>query len=96
MENLGLPKELRRKKLGAAGGRVMTISPEEDLAKHIRLMVDYDDGSTDVFAVPEATLQQGASEVVRMIAEWQREVLKSRSDCWRAGAEGVCAELDPC
>lgn len=50
------------------------IHPESDLAKHVRFTVEYDDGSMDVFAVPEATLQQGALEVVRIIAgEWQRD-----------------------
>ena len=38
----------------------MTFTPEEDLAKHLRFTVEYEDGSFDVFAVSEATLQQGA------------------------------------
>ena len=38
----------------------MTFTPESDLAKHVRFTVEYDDGSMDVFAVPEAILQQGA------------------------------------
>ena len=47
----------------------MTFTPEEDLAKHIRFQADYDDGSKDCFAVPEATLQQsGVPAVLPTIA----------------------------
>ena len=53
----------------------MTFTPEEDLAKHIRFQADYDDGSKDCFAVPEATLQQsGVPAVLPIIAwEWQQD-----------------------
>ena len=29
----------------------MTFTPEQDLAKHIRFIAEYDDGTTDVFAI---------------------------------------------
>jgi hypothetical protein len=53
----------------------MTFTPAEDLAKHVRFQAYYDDGSTDVFAVPEATLLQGGvAAVLPSIAwEWQRD-----------------------
>ncbi len=53
----------------------MTFTPAEDLARHVRFQADYDDGTTDAFAIPEATLQQGdAPSVLRTIAhEWQRD-----------------------
>ena len=43
----------------------MTFTPEEDLAKHLRFIVEYEDGSRDAFAVPGATLQQDALEIRR-------------------------------
>ena len=52
----------------------MTFSPERDLVKYPRFVAQFADGSSDVFAVPEATLQQGALEIVHIIAgEWQRD-----------------------
>ena len=52
----------------------MTVCPELDLANHFRFIVMYDDGSEDVFAVPESTLDQGDLGVLRIIAgEWQRD-----------------------
>ncbi len=53
----------------------MTFTPAEDLAKHIRFQADYADGSTDVFAVPEATLLQGGVPAVLPIIahEWQKD-----------------------
>ena len=46
-----------------------------DLARHIRFQADYDDGSTDAFAIPQGTLQQDdAPTVLRTIGhEWQRD-----------------------
>ena len=50
----------------------MTFTPEQDLAKHIRFIAEYDDGTTDVFAIPEATLMQRTLAIVPIIAgEWQ-------------------------
>jgi hypothetical protein len=53
----------------------MTFTPAEDLARHIRFQAYYDDGSTDCFAVPEATLLQGdVFAVIPIIAwEWQKD-----------------------
>ena len=54
----------------------MTFTPEKDLAHHIRFIAEYEDGSNDVFAVPECTLRQGPSAVgiARLVAgEWQRD-----------------------
>ena len=77
----------------------MTFTPEKDLANHIRFIAEYEDGSNDVFAVPECTLRQGPSAVGiartrcgRMAARW---VFEGRSDCWcaLAAASGVYAEL---
>ena len=51
----------------------MTFCPEGDLARHLRFLVEYDDGAMDAFAMPQATLQQGTSWVIVTIAgEWQR------------------------
>jgi len=53
----------------------MTLNPKEDLAKHVRFIAEYDDGSEEVFAVPQATLDQGpgALRIARVVAsEWQR------------------------
>jgi hypothetical protein len=53
----------------------MTISPEEHLAKHVRFIAEYEDGSEEGFAVPQATLDQGpgALGIARIVAgEWQR------------------------
>ena len=44
-------------------GCLMTFTPEEDLAKHLRFIVEYEDGSRDAFAVSGATLQQDALEI---------------------------------
>ena len=36
---------------------MMTFTPEKDLANHIRFIAEYEDGSSDVFAVPECSLE---------------------------------------
>ena len=47
----------------------MTFTPEKDLANHIRFIAEYEDGSSDVFAVPECSLNQD-----RIVAhEWQAD-----------------------
>jgi hypothetical protein len=51
----------------------MTVCPELDLANHFRFIVMYDDGSEDVFAVPEATLDQGPDALQIIAAEWQAD-----------------------
>jgi hypothetical protein len=53
----------------------MTFTPAEDLARHVLFQADYDDGSTDCFAAPEATLLQGGVPAVLPIIawEWQRD-----------------------
>jgi hypothetical protein len=54
----------------------MIISPEEHLAKHVRFIAEYEDGSEEVFAVPQCTLDQGpgALSIARVVAgEWQRD-----------------------
>ena len=54
----------------------MTFTPEADVKNHVRLLALYDDGSTDMFAVPECTLQQGpgAAGIARLVAgDWQRD-----------------------
>ena len=53
----------------------MTFSPERDLVKYPRFVAQFADGSSDVFAVPQATLDQGsAAGIVRIVAgEWQRD-----------------------
>ena len=51
----------------------MTACPELDLANHFRFIVMYDDGSEDVFAVPEATLDQGLDALQIIAAEWQAD-----------------------
>ena len=51
----------------------MTVCPELDLANHFRFIVMYDDGSEDVFAVPEATLDQGLDALQIIAAEWQAD-----------------------
>ena len=33
----------------------MTVNPQGDLKNHIRFIAEYEDGSSDVFAVPECT-----------------------------------------
>ena len=50
---------------------LMTFTPEEDLAKHVRFLLAYSDGSMDVFAVPEATLLQGGVPAVLPIIAWE-------------------------
>jgi hypothetical protein len=47
------------------------------LAKHIRFQADYDDGATDAFAVPEATLQQGGVPAVLRIVAWVWQTIVS-------------------
>ena len=53
----------------------MTFTPEADLKNHIRFIAEYEDGSSDVFAVPECPLQQGPMQrIARFVArEWQRD-----------------------
>jgi hypothetical protein len=34
----------------------MTLTPEKDLAQHVRFIAMYEDGSRDVFAVAQTTL----------------------------------------
>ena len=56
----------------------MTLSPTEDLARHVQFIAVYEDGSRDVFAVPECTLDQGPriDALIRIVArEWQRDGL---------------------
>ena len=48
----------------------MTMDPC-DLAKHVQFQAEYDDGSTDVFAVLEATLLQGGVPAVLPIIAWE-------------------------
>ena len=46
------------------------------LGQHLHFIAEYEDGTTEMFAVPQATLDQGPGEkgVVRIIAgEWQRD-----------------------
>jgi hypothetical protein len=56
----------------------MTLTPKQDLANHVGFIAEYDDGSKDVFAVPQSTLDQGPPEgwngIARIVAgEWQRD-----------------------
>ncbi len=54
----------------------MIISREEHLARHVRFVAVYEDGSEEVFAVPQATLDQGPGSlgIARIVAgEWQRD-----------------------
>ncbi len=54
----------------------MTVNPEGDLKNHIRFIAEYEDGSSDVFAVPECTLDQGPGKmsIARIVAhEWQAD-----------------------
>ena len=52
----------------------MTFTPEKDLANHVRFIAEYEDGSSDVFAVPECSLNQGPMPIARIVAhEWQTE-----------------------
>jgi hypothetical protein len=54
----------------------MTFTPAEDLAEHVRYIAVFDDGSKDVFAVAQATLDQGpgADGIARIVAgQWQRD-----------------------
>jgi hypothetical protein len=55
----------------------MTLDPAGDLARHVRFQADFSDGTTDAFAIPKGTLQQGdAPSVLRTVAhEWQRDGL---------------------
>ena len=66
-----------------------------DLAKDVQFQAEYDDGSTDVFAVPEATLLQGGVPAVLPIIawEWQARRLFETRDHRRRAAEEVCVEL---
>ena len=54
----------------------MTFTPKKDLANHIRFIAEYEDGSSDGFAVPECTLDQGPGKmsIARIVAhEWQTD-----------------------
>ena len=54
----------------------MTFTPEADLKNHIRFIAEYEDGSSDGFAVPECTLDQGPGKmsIARIVAhEWQTD-----------------------
>ena len=52
----------------------MTFTPEADLKNHIRFIAEYEDGSSDVFAVPECSLNQGPMPIARIVAhEWQAD-----------------------
>jgi hypothetical protein len=54
----------------------MTFTPQKDLAQHVRFIAMYDDGSQDVFAIAQSTLDQGpgAAGIARIIAgEWRRD-----------------------
>ena len=52
----------------------MTFTPEKDLANHIRFIAEYEDSSSDVFAVPECSLDQGPMSIARIVArEWQTD-----------------------
>ena len=54
----------------------MTFDPEGDLRNHIRFIAEYEDGSSDVFAVPECTLDQGPGKmsIAHIVArEWQTD-----------------------
>ena len=56
----------------------MALSPGSDLVRFPRYVCVYDDGGTDVFACPDATLQQGPPEgrlaMLRLVAnEWQAD-----------------------
>jgi hypothetical protein len=58
-------------------GGLMTFRPAEDLAKHVRFIAEFDDGSKDVFAVAQSTLDQGGPRgdyIARIVAgHWQRD-----------------------
>jgi hypothetical protein len=49
----------------------MTFDPAGDLSRHVLFQADYDDGSTDVFGVPEATLLQGGVPAALPIIAWE-------------------------
>jgi len=54
----------------------MTLSHESDLANYPRYLVQFDDGSLDIFACPDTTLEQGRPEgwgsLLKTVArEWQ-------------------------
>ena len=52
----------------------IAVCPEGDLTNHIRFIAEYEDGSSDVFAVPECTLDQGPMPIARIVArEWQTD-----------------------
>ena len=52
----------------------MTFTPEKDLAEHVRLIAVFEDGTTDVFAIPECSLEQGPMPIARIVAhEWQTD-----------------------
>jgi hypothetical protein len=70
-----LQSQARTRRSGLCEGEIV-ISREEHLAKHVRFIAEYEDGSEEVFAVPQATLDQGpgALGIARIVAgEWQRE-----------------------
>jgi hypothetical protein len=54
----------------------MTLTPAGDLAEHVRFIAEFEDGSRDVFAVAQSTLDQGPQEgwngIARIVAyQWQ-------------------------
>ena len=52
----------------------MTFTPEKDFAEHVRFIAEYEDGTTDVFAIPECSLNQGPMPIARTVArEWQTD-----------------------
>ena len=57
---------------------------EQDLKSgNVRVIAIYEDGSTDVFAVAQSTLDQGPAPqtIARMVAwEWQRDGYLSRGE----------------
>ena len=52
---------------------MMTLRPGSDLVRFPRYVCEYEDGGTDVFACPDATLEQGPKlALLRLVAnEWQ-------------------------
>jgi hypothetical protein len=55
--------------------QIMTLRPGSDLVRFPRYVCEYEDGGTDVFACPDATLEQGPKlAMLRLVAnEWQAD-----------------------
>ena len=56
----------------------MTVSPERDLLNYRKYVAKFEDGSQDVFACPDETLEQGPRSgwglILRHVAhEWQKD-----------------------